>query len=728
MGFVSGVLGFLLCTWDFVTYPIYFMIDRPWRTTRLIARTRARIVSTGANEITIKAVPLPSSTKDELKNAPEEINTMERLFKFSSKKHGDKKCLGTRKVLGEMEETQANGRVFTKLQLGDYSWQTYSQVAAKADCLGKGLREVGVKPRDRVVIYANTSAEWMICAIGAFRQSLSLVTIYTNLGDEGVLHGVTQTEASIVVVGEDLLPRLLAVLPEAPAVKNIIVISSHNPAPLPSNSATVSFHRFSSILSSGSTSHIPCSPPGPQDTAIIMYTSGSTGVPKGVILTHANLVQAVFCLIPTCETVKLRPDDCYLALLPLAHVLELLAENMLLALGIPIGYSNPKTFLDTSSMVAKGYKGDASVLRPTAVAVVPLVLDTIYKGIRMKMNQKGALFTEVVDFCYQYKLKWMRRGHSTPITDLIVFSKFKAVLGGRMRAMLSGGAPLAPDSHDFCRTCLGITLLQGYGLTETCATACVPDGYDLSTGRVGPPLQQISLRLVDWEEGGYLVSDPRGPRGEVIIGGGQVAAGYYNMPEKTREEFFTENGTRWFRTGDIGQMMPDGTIKIVDRKKDLVKMQGGEYVSLGKVESLMKLHPAVENICVFGDSMRSNPVALVVPGEAWMQKSLVRLGKDHMSRAEACLDPEVVADVLDKLKKHAVAQKLRRFEIPDGIFLVAEPWTPDSGLITAAFKLKRKALENTFKDDLEELYAGNNNDAKMKTKNVNNAGILVSSM
>ena len=137
---------------------------------------------------------------------------MERLFKFSSKKHGDKKCLGTRKVLGEMEETQANGRVFTKLQLGDYSWQTYSQVAAKAVCLGKGLREVGVKPRDRVVIYANTSAEWMICAIGAFRQSLSLVTIYTNLGDEGVLHGVTQTEASIVVVHRVGVHLLVAVL------------------------------------------------------------------------------------------------------------------------------------------------------------------------------------------------------------------------------------------------------------------------------------------------------------------------------------------------------------------------------------------------------------------------------------------------------------------------------------------------------------------------------------
>ena len=137
-------------------------------------------------------------------------------------------------------------------------------------------------------------------------------------------------------------------------------------------------------------------------------------------------------------------------------------------------------------------QGDATILRPTVVAVVPLVLDTIYKGIRASVAARGAFFEELVDFCYQYRLKWLRRGHDTPIMNRIIFKKFTAIVGGRLRILLSGGAPLAPDAHDFCRTCLNLTLLQGYGLTETCATACIPDGHDLSTGRVGPPLQEVN--------------------------------------------------------------------------------------------------------------------------------------------------------------------------------------------------------------------------------------------
>jgi len=710
-GFLVGLIEVLFFIWDVLTYPIYVLFQQPWRKTRRMERTRARVVDNKAAEITIRAVPTEDKIKKELLAYPEKINTMEKLFNFSNKKFGSKTCLGTRAVLGELEEQQSSGKMFTKLQLGEYTWLTYKEVNENAESLGKGLRELGVEPREKIVLYANTCAEWMVSAVAAFKQSLAVVTIYTNLGEEGVEHGISQTDATAVIVSQELVGRLQSVLPKCSSVKHVIIIPSHNPIPTPAPTDNATFHKISDIITLGSTSAITSSPPDPLDTAIIMYTSGSTGVPKGVVLTHSNLVQALFSIIPTINDSvgEVRPYDCYIAVLPLAHVLELLAENLMLVLGIPVGYSSTKTFTDTGTAVAKGSRGDAIVLNPTIVCVVPLVLDSIYKGIRANVANRGEFFNKLVNLCYRYRLKWIRMGHDTPIMNKLIFKKFKAILGGRLRCLLSGGAPLAPDAHDFCRTCLGLTLLQGYGLTETAATACIPDSGDLSTGRVGPPLQEVDIRLVNWEEGGYTVTDQQGARGEIIIGGEHIAKEYYGMPEKTDEEFFNEDGKRWFKTGDIGQLMEDGTIKIIDRKKDLVKLQGGEYVSLSKVESLLKTHPGVENICVCGDSIKKHTVALVIPGQAYLDKVAEKLGKSGMMREELCRDEEVLAEYRMVLVKHGAQQRLVKFEVPQAVFLVSEPWTPESGLITAAMKLKRKSLEAAFASEIANMYDANNN-------------------
>jgi len=710
-GFLVGLLEVLLFIWDVLTYPVYVLIQQPWKQTRRIQRTRAKAIDHKATEVTIRAVPTSDKIKEELLAHPEKINTMEKLFNYSCKKFGPKSCLGTRTVLGELEEKQSNGKIFTKLQLGDYSWLTYKELDTKADFLGKGLRELGVQPKDKIVLYANTCAEWMMSAVGAFKQSLAVVTIYTNLGEEGVEHGISQTDASVVIVSQELVPRLQSVLSKCASVKHVIIIPSHNPMQTPDATDNTTFYKIADIITKGSTSAITTSPPDPLDTAIIMYTSGSTGVPKGVVLTHYNLVQALFSIIPTINDSvgKVRSTECYIAVLPLAHVLELLAENLMLVLGIPVGYSSTKTFTDTGTAVAKGSRGDATVLKPTIVCVVPLILDTIYKGIKANVANRGEFFNKFAHLCYRYRLKWIKMGHDTPIMNKLIFKKFKAILGGRLRCLLSGGAPLAPDAHDFCRTCLGLTLLQGYGLTETAATACIPDGGDLSTGRVGAPLQDVDIKLVNWDEGGYTVTDQQGPRGEIVIGGGHIAKEYYGMPEKTDEEFFDEDGKRWFKTGDIGQMMEDGTIKIIDRKKDLVKLQGGEYVSLSKVESLLKTHPGVENICVCGDSSQKFTVALVIPGQAYLDKVAEKLGKKGKTREDLCMDEEVLVEFRMVLVKHGTEQRLVKFEIPQAVFLVSEPWTPESGLITAAMKLKRKSLEAAFASEISNMYDRNNN-------------------
>merc|ERR1719192_312366 len=297
-------------------------------------------------------------------------------------------------------------------------------------------------------------------------------------------------------------------------------------------------------------------------------------------------------------------------------------------------------------------------------------------------------------------------GHRHSCLDKIIFKKLKSILGGRGDMMIVGGAPLAPKTQEFVRTCLDARLVQGYTMTETtCSGTCQILG-DLSVGNVGGPMAGMEVRLINWEEGNYRITDKPYPRGELVLGGDPVTRGYYKNIDKTTEDFFTENGKQFFKSGDIGELRDDGSFKLIDRKKDLVKLQLGEYVSLGKVEAQMKTNPLVDNICVYADSFRSNTIAFIVPIKA----ALLRLAKDYTditedsSYEEICNDPDLVSEVLKILSLHGKKNGLEKFEIPTKIQLCPEVWMPDSGLVTAAFKLKRKAIQTTFQSSIDEMY------------------------
>jgi long-chain acyl-CoA synthetase len=491
----------------------------------------------------------------------------------------------------------------------------------------RGLMEHGVKPRDKICIFADTRAEWLVCAWACWRNSVALCTIYTNLGDDGIIYGINQTQAATVVTSSNLLDKLGNIMDQLPTVKTVVYFEHQletKARSIPGAGEDVAVVPYSRLVSTGSKSTLALNPPNPQDIAIIMYTSGSTGNPKGVLITHLNMVSAIQSLTPVMlDAVEMNgsitEEDSYIAFLPLAHVLEMLAEHIMMITGIKIGYSSPVTLTDKSALVRPGDKGDCSVLQPSVMASVPLILDRIYKGIQSNVNQKGEFSRKLVSYCIAYRQDWVSRGYDTPIMNAIVFSKMREVVGGRLKGMVCGGAPLVAEPQSYISTCFGIPVLQGYGLTETTATACVSDSADHLLGHVGPPLMGVHLKILDWEEGGYTVKDKQGPRGEIAIGGSHVAAGYFLMPEKTKEEFFEEDGVRYFRTGDIGQVHEGGRVKIIDRKKDLVKLQAGEYVSLGKVESNLKINSLVENICVYADATKNAVVALVVPDEAVLQ-------------------------------------------------------------------------------------------------------------
>ncbi|XP_031345978.1 long-chain-fatty-acid--CoA ligase 4 isoform X5 [Photinus pyralis] len=686
---------------DILTFPVYVLFQRPWRNRSLSRRVKAIPVSSDARSITYRSLSDPGECHIQM--VRENIDTLAKVLEFCVKRYANKKCLGTRQIKAEEDEVQANGRVFKKYVMGDYMWKTYAEVDMLATNFGKGIRELGNQPKENIVIFAETRAEWMIAAQGLFKQSIPVVTIYATLGDEAITHSINETEVTTIITSYDLMPKFKKILASTPSVKTIIYMEDQLKKFENSGyKSGVEIIPFNTVVKRGAESKIQNCMPSPNDVAIIMYTSGSTGVPKGVVIVHSNLVATLKAFS---NAVTIRDDDCLIAFLPLAHVFELLVESVCLCTGVAIGYSTPLTMIDSSSKIKKGTKGDASVLRPTCMTSVPLILDRISKGIQEKVSKGSNVAKALFKFSYDYKTMWTRRGYSTPLVDKIVFSKIRQILGGRIRLVLSGGAPLSPDTHEQINTCLCISIVQGYGLTETTSCATIMDCHDMSVGRVGGPTTVCDIKLVNWEEGHYRITDKPYPRGEIVVGGDCISMGYYKLPEKTRDDFYEADGKRWFKTGDIGEIHSDGVVKIIDRKKDLVKLQAGEYVSLGKVETELKTCPIVDNVCIYGDSSKQYCVALIVPNQTQLTDLATKNGISNKNFADLCSLPAMEKAVLQELLEHGKKCKLEKFEIPAAVKLCTEVWSPDMGLVTAAFKLKRKDIQERYQHEINRMYA-----------------------
>ncbi|XP_073342773.1 long-chain-fatty-acid--CoA ligase 4 [Pagrus major] len=633
-------------------------------------------------------------------------DTLDKLFQHAVQRFGEGHCLGTRDVLSEENEIQPSGKVFKKLILGEYRWLSYNDLDTITTEFGSGLAALGQQPKSNIAIFCETRAEWMITAQACFRRNFPLVTFYATLGEEAIAFGLNETGVTHLVTSVELLEtKLKNVLPLIPKLKHVIYVDQKKVS-TEGYPAGLSIHSMQAVQELGA---LPENmgravvKPQPSDLAVVMYTSGSTGRPKGVMIVHSNLIAG---MTGQCERIPgLGPDDTYIAYLPLAHVLEMTAEISCVTYGCRIGYSSPQTLSDQSTKIKKGSKGDCSVLRPTLMAAVPEIMDRINKNVMSKVQEMSFIQKKLFTLGYNYKLEQIRRGYDAPLCNALLFRKVKKLLGGRVRMMLSGGAPLSAATQRFMNVCFCCPVGQGYGLTETCGAGTITEVADISTGRVGAPLLCCEIRLRDWAEGGYTSKDKPNPRGEILIGGPNVTMGYYRNESNNQDFFVDENGQRWFCTGDVGEIYPDGCLQIVDRKKDLVKLQAGEYVSLGKVESALKNCALIDNICAYANSEQNYVISFVVPN----QKKLTELAKQRGivgTWEELCTHPDMEREVLREIKEVAGSIKLQRFEIPVKVVLSPEPWTPETGLVTDAFKLKRKELRNHYLHHIERMYGG----------------------
>jgi len=701
IGIIKGIT--FLC--DLILYVPLQVLRRPQKKLKFSNRIKGK----STLEIDPSAPYRTVDSFTELTTTPfDGCDCLDDLFVRAVELYGPTKCLGTRELISEEDEMQPTGKVFRKAVFGDYHWQTYDEVNKDVINVGSGLISLDNSTRSNICIFAETRADWMVTIFACFKANLPVVTLYATLGDEAVVHGITETDSRIVITSSDLIDKFKKLIVGLPSVQHIVYFEGAKKPNLNGFPPGVKVHSFSSLQSLGSTPDSMLAwekrkKARREDLALIMYTSGSTGMPKGVMITNHNLLSG---MSGQCERVPgLGPRDTYVGYLPLAHILELSAEVSCITHGCKIGFSSPTSLSDQSTRIKKGCKGDVSVLRPTLMTAVPLIMDRLYKAVNEKVNEGGKFQKALFNFAYEYKKDRYESGYSTPLLDRIIFKKVRKLLGGRIRMMLSGGAPLSSETQRFMNICFCCPVGQGYGLTETCGAGTIQEVTDRSTGRVGAPLQCCEVKLVNWEEGNYCSTDAPCPRGEVWLGGGNIALGYYKNPEKTAEDFHVVDGQRWFATGDIGKIESDGCLRIIDRKKDLVKLQAGDYVSLSKVETTLKLCPLVDNVCLYADSSQHYTVCLVVPNQKQIEALAKKLDIPHDKWPYLCENAQVEEAVLKGLQEQGNKGKLERFEIPQRIKMVCEVWTPDTGLVTEAFKLRRKNIETHYLKDIIRMYA-----------------------
>jgi long-chain acyl-CoA synthetase len=598
-----------------------------------------------------------------------------------------------------------------------YTWITYEKANELLTDFSLGLNVLKLCPVTNIEnegnyrflgIYSRNKKEWLLSYLGAIKDSITIVTIYETLGLIAIEYILEQTQLISVVIEVKALKTIhkLASENKIHKLKNLIVIEKEDDEETCKELEKLGFNIFSweEVVEKGKTgrNNIILHSAKKDDICTINYTSGTTGFPKGVKLTHKNIV--VGTDVGELIGLNATTNDLYLSFLPYAHIMETLIITYAFNHGVQIGIYNGNARLLVE---------DIQILKPTAICAVPKIFQRIFDAIQTKVEKLPPLKKKIFDTAIKIKIDdYLNTGmYKNILLDTLVFKEVRKTLGGRLRFMLVGSAPIEGYIINFLRCSLSVEIMEGYGQTEDVAGVLLSNTCDPITGHLGGPGYWSEVKLVDQPDLGYTSKNvdedgnPR-PSGEICVRGPTLFKGYFRNEEKTKEAIDKDG---WLHSGDIAMIIPEhgNALKIVDRVKNIFKLQQGEYVSPEKIENIYSNCKYIEQIFVHGNSLKSYLVCIVYPKFEDVINFLKSKGIQDINKNNCknyFEDKELKNEIIQVMDKFGREKNLMGFELPKKIYLVKEAFSIENQIMTPTMKLRRHFAKKFFEEQINKLY------------------------
>ena len=598
-----------------------------------------------------------------------------------------------------------------------YSWMTYKEMFDICINFAKGVEFLKLCPifHSKISgdfkflgIYSKNRLEWIMAYLGSHANNATVVTIYDTLGEKAMEYIFNQTELETILIEACNLSKIIKLIKEKRTnkLKNLIVVDSEDEPQILEElkSLGINIFTFDTILEKGKNEgkNIALNPAKPESICTICYTSGTTGNPKGAMVSHEALESTINCMDHT--GFEYFENDIYLSFLPYAHIMETLIFALIMTHG--------RTFALFSGNV-RNLVEDAQICRPTIMTSVPRVFQRIYAEIQKGLSKESRITQKIFNFAIKQKMKDFKETGiiTNPLLDTLIFKKIRNILGGRMRFMLVGSAPMDPELMSFLQCSLSCKIVEGYGQTEDCAGVLISSQYDRVCQHLGGPGWNGEIKLVDVKDLDYLSTDvdPQTgishPRGELCVRGPLLFKGYLDDEENTKKAI-DEDG--WLHTGDIAMVLTEhgNAIRIIDRVKNIFKLQQGEYVAPEKLENVLSDSPYVEQIFVHGESLQNYLIAIIVPNKGKVIEFLNGKGIEcnNENYKEYFENEDLKNEILKNLEDIGRKADFKGFEIIKKIYLSPEPFTVENDLATPTLKVRRHVAKKRFADKIKELY------------------------